>query len=337
MPKSTTSGIYANKRQLLTLARAVLEYANNGGDRPIMPDTFGIARRSKHFDGIASAFPREQSAWARSWAKFEKFLDTGIPAWTIFADGNGKLPFKAFSALPLITCPGAGPCLEWCYSFKAWRFPDAYFRQLQNTVLLATTQGRAHIMREFRDIPHGVDLRLYVDGDMDSASTMGFWWGLLNSRPDIPTYGYSKSWQLFLDWHDAGREFPTNYLLNASRRCRYTVEHSTRCRYRTKCPTDAPMPKLSTYGRKNFETRRALWAWAKFGHVLGNAAIAPRPVTLAVLANSKIYQSLLVCTNHSKKESEKRIWTSLQETPKTYSTLSWPMWSLESVCVNSTT
>jgi hypothetical protein len=228
---STTGGIYANKRQLLKLARAVLEYVNNGGDRPIMPDTFGIARRANkatfkrnygiRLAGIASIYPREPSRWARAFAKFDTFLDTGIPASTIFTDGNGKLPFKAFSALPLITCPGAGPCLEWCYSFKAWRFPDAYFRQLQNTVLLATAHGRAHIRREFCDIPRGVDLRLYVDGDMDSASTMGFWWELLNSRPDIPTYGYSKSWQLFLDWYDAGREFPSNYLLNASSGSKY--------------------------------------------------------------------------------------------------------------------
>lgn len=213
--------MYANKAQLLQLARDTLAHINNDGPRPTMPDTFGIARRSKHFDGIASAFPRELSAWARSWAKFEKFLDTGVPVWKIFANGNDKLPFKTFSALPLITCPGAGACLEWCYSFKAWRFANAYFRQLQNTVLLATTQGRTHIMREFRDIPHGVDLRLYVDGDMDSLSTMRYWFDLINSRPDISTYGYSKSWQLFLDWHDAGREFPTNYLLNASSGSRY--------------------------------------------------------------------------------------------------------------------
>lgn len=30
---------------------------------------------------------------------------------------KGKLPFATFSALPAVTRPGAGECLDWCYSF----------------------------------------------------------------------------------------------------------------------------------------------------------------------------------------------------------------------------
>lgn len=230
------SGIYASKAQLITLARDTIAYVNGTGARPSMPDTFGIPRRANaktyerqygvKVDGVTSLYPRESSTWALAFAQFDAFLDNldnGPAPFIIFADGNDKLPFKAFSALPLVTCPGAGPCLEWCYSFKSWRYATAYFRQLQNTVLLLTTRGRALIARAFNAIPHGQDLRLYVDGDFDSESTMAYWWILLDTRPDIPTYGYSKSWQLFLDWHAAGRAFPSNYQLNASSGSRYNA------------------------------------------------------------------------------------------------------------------
>ena len=33
-------------------------------------------------------------------------------------------------------CPGAGSCVDWCYSLRAWRNPQAFFRQLQNTLLM---------------------------------------------------------------------------------------------------------------------------------------------------------------------------------------------------------
>lgn len=64
--------------------------------------------------------------------------------WGILAKGNGKLPFVAYSELPMATCPGAGDCAVyskrsskdsgWCYSFKAWRYPDAFARQFLNTL-----------------------------------------------------------------------------------------------------------------------------------------------------------------------------------------------------------
>ena len=55
---------------------------------------------------------------------------------SVFTVGNMKLPFLNFSTLPAVTCSGAGSCLNWCYSFKAWRYPSAFFRQCQNTLLM---------------------------------------------------------------------------------------------------------------------------------------------------------------------------------------------------------
>jgi Gene product 88 len=133
---------------------------------------------------------------------------------TVFAKGNTKLPFFNFSALPGYTCPGADACLEYCYSYTAWRYPAAFCRQLRNTLLLKFK--RSIITDVFMSLPQDTVLRLYVDGDIDSMSTLGFWFGLLNRRQDIRAYGYSKSLNLFAMWHDQGLPFPTNYLLNLS-------------------------------------------------------------------------------------------------------------------------
>ena len=124
-------------------------------------------------------------------------------------NGNTKLPFAAFSTLPVVTCPGAGECAGWCYSFTAWRYPSAFSRQLQNTMLLWFAPQL--IRTAFAALPSGVTLRLYVDGDFDSATTVRLWSHLLSSRPDVNAYGYSKSWDLLL-----AHPMPSNYRLNLS-------------------------------------------------------------------------------------------------------------------------
>lgn len=75
--------------------------------------------------------------------------------WSIIsAKGNNKLPFAAYSTLPMASCPGAGTCAVavtggrlivsekqgYCYSFTAWRYPDAFARQFRNQ--LAETADR---------------------------------------------------------------------------------------------------------------------------------------------------------------------------------------------------
>lgn len=74
---------------------------------------------------------------------FKKGRPFGL-TWGVLANGNGKLPFVAYSELPMATCPGAGDCAVyskqsgknkgWCYSFRAWRYPDAFARQFLNTL-----------------------------------------------------------------------------------------------------------------------------------------------------------------------------------------------------------
>lgn len=138
-------------------------------------------------------------------------VDTPFPVFAL--KGNSKLPFTAFSALPEFTCPGAGECLNWCYSFTSWRYPAAWARQVQNTLLLKhATHVVAH---HFARLDHGGVVRLYVDGDFDSPETVAFWFDLLKGRPDIKAYGYSKSWDLLWGYAQTD-ELPENYRLNLS-------------------------------------------------------------------------------------------------------------------------
>jgi len=179
--------------------------------------------------------------------KGEKVKKTVFSA---FGRGNSKLPYVTFSTLPGVTCPGAGSCLVdpekfpdiaarpsinkqrkkmggWCYSFKAWRYPAAYFRQLGNTLLIKMPAGRKELARLFglwamqeATIKGGETIRLYVDGDMDSQVTLDFWMQLCKKYPQVRAYGYSKSWTIFLsydaDLKTAGMSWPTNYTLNLS-------------------------------------------------------------------------------------------------------------------------
>lgn len=165
------------------------------------------------------------SSYRNAIAKLRAWLQnpSSKPPFPIFVKGNKKLPFWQFSALPGVTCPGAGSCLKkpdgslgYCYSFKGWRNIYPYFRQLQNTLLLRVLGGD-HLRRAWAALPQGTVVRLYVDGDIDSMSTLDFWMDLCHQRPDLQVYGYSKSWHLFIKRHkDRPNDWPSNYLLNIS-------------------------------------------------------------------------------------------------------------------------
>jgi len=161
--------------------------------------------------------------WIRDLNKLKSVIADNTAHFSIFAkDGNGKLPFLSFSALPgAAHCPGAGDCLTFCYSFKAWRYPAAFARQCQNSWLLQSETGRKAIAAEldtFRPlIGERVDFRLYVDGDFDSVFRVGWWMRVLLSRQWLRAYGYSKSFAQLLGHHAVGEGlWPNNYKLNLS-------------------------------------------------------------------------------------------------------------------------
>ncbi|HSG63088.1 MAG TPA: hypothetical protein VLA24_16815, partial [Pseudomonadales bacterium] len=167
------------------------------------------------FDALQNDEAFQTIGWKQNFNKLRAVLTTGIPQYSVFTIGNSKLPFISFSVLPGVTCPGAGECLKFCYSFRAWRYPAAFMRQCQNTILMrfnrdAITNALADIVTK---MPNGFDMRLYVDGDFASASDVTYWFELLNQNPTIRAYGYSKSFDAILGFTGA---WPTNYQLNIS-------------------------------------------------------------------------------------------------------------------------
>ena len=155
------------------------------------------------------------SHWFKYAGKLVSFLGNSKEAkktpFKVFSKKNSKLPFVNFSTLPLITCPGAGACASFCYSLKAWRYPSAFFRQVQNTLLIRFDLVR--IANEFQKLKKVDTVRLYVDGDFDSLRTVSFWFDLIKINPTIQFYGYSKSWDILASFPG---EYPANYTLNLS-------------------------------------------------------------------------------------------------------------------------
>lgn len=202
---------------------------------------------------VSKKLPDSGADWIYATEKMIGWLEAGMPTespttsfkvlnklngWSVFGRGNSKLPYLAFSTLPGVTCPGAGECLTaagskpsatrrlnggWCYSFKAWRYPGAFYRQLGNTLLMRFERGRDYIARCFdlwaeseARIKGGETVRLYVDGDIDSVETLRFWMNNCMRHPHVRAYGYSKSWHIFLQYGKSGYKWPSNYVLNLS-------------------------------------------------------------------------------------------------------------------------
>ena len=187
----------------------------------LSPVKFARFLRTKILPGIPveSAWYKQLRLLAADCADIGSVVVDNCPHKIFVLSGNSKLPFATWSTLPAITCPGAGACLKYCYSFKAWRYPRPFCRQVYLTMLL---RDRKDVIRHaWQQLPEYIDVRLYVDGDIDNVATLLFWQQLCKTRPDLRVYGYSKSWQVFLDYESQGGEFANNYLLNLSSGSKY--------------------------------------------------------------------------------------------------------------------
>lgn len=181
------------------------------GTRDMVRDHVAAIMSDKDFASIG---------WQTAFAKLSDVITDNAPRFAIFAmGGNSKLPFVAFSTLPGVTCPGAGECISFCYSYSAWRYPSAFARMAQNAYLL---RFAPHVIaQEFSDMvrarPDGFDFRLYVDGDFSSAGDVHFWMNILSAHLMVRAYGYSKSFALLLGYDTATNgAWPANYQLNIS-------------------------------------------------------------------------------------------------------------------------
>ena len=158
-----------------------------------------------------------KKGWQANFAKLENVIVSCMPVYSVFAlNGNSKLPFVSFSSLPGVTCPGAGACLDFCYSFRAWRYPAAFMRQCQNAFLLRHNQPAiVQALQSVNDTFKGqsYDVRLYVDGDFAGVADVHFWFDTIKHFPLAKVYGYSKSFDAILAYRAS---YPVNYMLNIS-------------------------------------------------------------------------------------------------------------------------
>lgn len=181
-----------------------------------------INAAAHYFEKRRIAQGKKKSAYIEMLQNIVFVLNTGFPVYNVFSiNGNSKLPFVAFSALPgKAHCPGAGDCLSFCYSFKSWMRPTAFGRQAQNSILRKyyphRIVGALDSILAMRKFKHGLTLRLYVDGDFNSLSDFALWQGILHERQNIKAYGYSKSFDIILTYADSGATFAPNYVLNVS-------------------------------------------------------------------------------------------------------------------------
>lgn len=241
--------------------------------------------------------------WNRDLTKLLAFINDGEPRFSIFAkDGNGKLPFLAFSSAPgKGFCIGAGDCLNWCYSFRAWRYPAAFCRQMQNAIMLQTESGKERILSaldKFKPKTGQVDFRLYVDGDFTGDSDVSFWFNALNDRPWLSAYGYSKSWKTLIDYTGL---VPNNYRLNLSSGSKYPDSVKDKLKTRSfvrgefKAVNIGRKVKSSDHGNREHqaELRRAYGQKAftcpglcgsctKSGHACGSARFKNVDIIIAV-------------------------------------------------------
>ena len=170
--------------------------------------------------------------------KFLNWLVSGenLPFKVFIKDGNKKLPFLCFSTLPAVTCPGAAECLKWCYSYKAWRYPASFLRQVQNTLLMHNFSIIKNELIKIVNLPkfqkmNKIDFRLYVDGDFKTANEIKNWMRLLKEIPKINAYGYSKSLHFFKRLKENNFKFPKNYVLNLSNGGKFDFLHNELNKY----------------------------------------------------------------------------------------------------------
>lgn len=189
------------------------------------------------------SFENEAPTWKGTFTKFQNFqkalVDGNDKAIVkaiknkIFArEGNLKLPFLSFSSTPTVDCPGMGDCRNFCYSLKGWRNVHPFFRQLRNTLIqrfrfdiIETEMARLLSLKAYRNLDT-IDFRLFVDGDFDSKLTLSNWMRLLALNTQLKSYGYSKSWEIFVSYdNDIRGEWPVNYTVNLSSGSKYS-KHS---------------------------------------------------------------------------------------------------------------
>ncbi len=252
--------------------------------------TFGLvfSRIAQYCEAIAAG----QSPMRAATSKEDLKRGTLISLWDdvfkscLAEEGNVKLPFAAYSEMPVVTCPGAGGvaakfaqlagaglgvavpsagvdvrgCASFCYSLKALRNPSVCYRLLVLTLGMAVDP--VHHVQTVIDhmlklhAKRGVKiLRLFVDGDFRDANAIEVWMEGVRAlgAKGILVYGYSKSWEEFItvDKRRGSSWWPTNYVLNISSGSRHAGNAAIMERMKALGENSSPStPCIASPGRR---------------------------------------------------------------------------------------
>jgi hypothetical protein len=243
------------------LAAFARKKSKGGGEGSGVTFVTVFGKMSQYCNALAAGKPPIRTPHTKA-EKKDKKTSTAITIWQDVAkcalaeDGNVKLPFAAYSEMPIVTCPGAGGvagkfaqmggaalgaanvsdgvdvrgCASFCYSLKALRNPTVCYRLLVLTLGMSIDPA-AHVavvvdcMLKLHAKRGTKIMRLFVDGDFRSAAAIETWMEGIRvlGKHGIQVYGYSKSWPEFLDVDKRrGRNWwPENYTLNLSSGSRY--------------------------------------------------------------------------------------------------------------------
>lgn len=126
----------------------------------------------------------------------------------VLVHGNEKLGLNegiwANSLLPVVTCPGAQRCAEFCYargiSYQRYRHTAgaawARATRIKNEDLgtyldLAREEIDTHLASDTLDT-----VRWHVSGDFDTPEYIHGWREVAEEYPDVVFFGYTRSWRV---------------------------------------------------------------------------------------------------------------------------------------------
>jgi hypothetical protein len=96
----------------------------------------------------------------------------------------------------VLTCPGAGECLHFCYSKKASiQYPNARNSRLRN-YHFTKDESFVSTLSEYLNKRSEPIVRVHTDGDFYSQEYLNKWIEIAKASPNKRFYGYTKSFKL---------------------------------------------------------------------------------------------------------------------------------------------
>ncbi len=108
---------------------------------------------------------------------------------------NPKTECFSFDVPAKVTCPGmTKSCGKKCYAFALARVYKGVKAKQQRNLEFANSDDFVRDM--IRDIPRRCEFRIHVSGDFYSVEYVNSWRKIIEARPDVTFYTYTRSWQV---------------------------------------------------------------------------------------------------------------------------------------------